>query len=410
MKTFSRIFLILTAVIALSWFLPWIYSFALPDASREPFASLSPITGKYLFTLAGDNNSLHIYELDENGNETRTFTRNQRDSLLPQLYYRDLMAREQLPDTIAGLEITLPIMRHAEMTFVSSPRDINKVFPRENLMMESMPLRVDLEDPKETFTIDGEMVFIDMATNTVNRPRSDRFSKALGKAGISYPVKWLNANPTTRKQYDEGYLIIDADGKLFHVKQQAGRPYVASVKLPEGVTADLAFILEPTDRSYLGIVTDTDHNLYFLMREGYELERLDIGKVNMRKQRLAMLGNMFNITFRISDADTTRWRTVSRDDHRALASYDFAGNECLQSKISGYLFPFVLDFTTTNDMLAYPRINDISYKAIWLNLLLAISIACIYRRRHQSARSTVIASSATIFLGIFLFLPLLLKL
>ena len=35
--------------------------------------------------------------------------------------------------------------------------------------------------------------------------------------------------------------MIDSEGKAFHVKQQAGRPFVAAIKLPEGVKASHVF-------------------------------------------------------------------------------------------------------------------------------------------------------------------------
>lgn len=275
-------------------------------------------------------------------------------------------------------------------------------------MMESMPARVDLENPKEAFRLDGSMEFVDMATNTVNPTRSERFTRALAARGFRFPAKWLNANPTARKQYDEGYLIIDADGTLFHVKQQAGRPYVARVVMPDSVQGRHAFILENTDRDYLGIVTDTADNLYFLMRDGYRLEPLPVGKVNASVDRMAMMGNMFNIVFRFSNAEGTRWRVIDRYTHRRLGSYDHVYDTPVQSIIGSYIFPFRLDFTSHTDSLAYPRLLDLSWHAMLLNLLLAAIIAATLRRRGNKPGAVAVASLATLAAGIFIFIPLLL--
>lgn len=89
-------------------------------------------------------------------------------------------------------------------------------------MMESLPERVDLEDPKEAFRISADGIeFIDIATNKVNANRSARFTKAMKARGFQFPGKEFSANVTSRKQYDEGYMMIDSEGKAFHVKQQA---------------------------------------------------------------------------------------------------------------------------------------------------------------------------------------------
>lgn len=404
MKRFSHIFLLFLSATVLAWFLPWIYSFSLPDATREPFVAMSPVSGELVFTLTGDSKP-RIYDLAAN-----VYTKNQRDSLLPQLYYRDLISREELPETIAGREVSMPLLRHAEMNYTSSPREINKRTADVYLMMESMPVRVDLEDPKEVFRFTGEGVeFVDMETNELNPTRSERFTRALSDRGFRYPAVWLNANPTTRKSYDEGYLIIDSEGSLFHVKQQAGRPYVARVSMPDTVCARYAFILENTDRDYLGLVTDRNDYVYFLMRDGYRLDPLPVGKVSPESDRVAMMGNLFNIMFRFSDDSGTRWRAIDRDTHRLVGSYDFFYTAPVQSVIEDYLFPFRLDFTAYTDSFAAPRVSDISWHALWLNLLLAIVVAIVFRRRHRSAVCTVSAVAVTVLAGVFIFIPLIIE-
>lgn len=129
MKKFSHIFLLFAAAVTLSWFLPWIYNFSLPDAAREPFVTFSPVSNSFVFTATGNDNKPLIYDMDTAGTISHIYTKNQRDSLLPQLYYRDLMAREELPESIAGHKVDMPLLRHAEMSFTSSPRDVNKRFP-----------------------------------------------------------------------------------------------------------------------------------------------------------------------------------------------------------------------------------------------------------------------------------------
>ncbi len=146
----------------------------------------------------------------------------ERDSLVPQLYYRQLSAHEKLPDSINGKEMSMHSLRTHEAFFNSSPRDLPDSTSGIRLMMESLPERVDLEDPKEAFrtTADG-IEFIDIATNKVNANRSARFTKAMKARGFQFPGKEFSANVTSRKQYDEGYMMIDSEGKAFHVKQQA---------------------------------------------------------------------------------------------------------------------------------------------------------------------------------------------
>ena len=58
------------------------------------------------------------------------------------------------------------------------------------------------------------------------------------KKDFRFPAIEIAGNPTVKKEYDEGYLLLDADRRLFHLKQVKGRPYVRAITLPEGLTLE----------------------------------------------------------------------------------------------------------------------------------------------------------------------------
>ena len=187
--------------------------------------SFSPLSGKWVVSRTALNEKPVYVEAEPLSSidySAAGLTAAERDSLVPQLYYRQLSAHEKLPDSINGKEMSMHSLRTHEAFFNSSLRDLLKRTSGIRLMMESLPERVDLEDPKEAFrtTADG-IEFIDIATNKVNANRSARFTKAMKARGFQFPGKEFSANVTSRKQYDEGYMMIDSEGKAFHVKQQA---------------------------------------------------------------------------------------------------------------------------------------------------------------------------------------------
>lgn len=49
------------------------------------------------------------------------------------------------------------------------------------------------------------------------------------KKNFRFPAIEIVGNPTVKKEYDEGYLLLDADRRLFHLKQVKGRPYVRAI-------------------------------------------------------------------------------------------------------------------------------------------------------------------------------------
>lgn len=402
MKTFYQVFLASLSVLILSWFLPWIYGLIFPVGVTDPFVAYSPVTDSFIVSEAGGGD---IYAVDATGNPAgETLTKEDRDSLLPHIYYTQLMAHDRMPDSVSGKEVSVPIFKQSQWVFSSTPRDINRVAPGVNLMMESMPARIDLEDPEMVFRFkDGEVEFIDIATNRVNADRSRRFTEIFSDRGFCYPVKTLSANITTRKPYDEGYLMADNDGGIFHVKMQAGRPYMMKVPKPDSVMAEHLFILENVDRRQLGLVSDTAHNLYVLEREGYRLIPLQVGKVDPGRDRVSIVKNLFNWVVKISGSGGSCWVALDSDSYEPLGVYAVDYPESMIERVAGYIFPFELSFTDVSDCLARPRVEFFSWHVIFINVVFLLVLLWIYRRQRVSLM--IAASGFTLIFGIFSFIP-----
>lgn len=389
------------AIIGLSWFLPWLYDFLLPVNDSQPFVAYSPVAEKMIFTMREDPGSdMTITDLEGN-----IYDKDQRDSLLPHQFFPQLMSKGSMPDSIAGREVSMPALRRSQVVFLSNPADINRTRPAVYPMMESIPPRLEFKNPAEVFRMNGCMEFVDIATNAINTSRSQRFTEALAKAGFRYPMTDCNANVTTRKSYDEGYLMVDAEGDVYHVKQQAGRPYVAKVPKPHpDFKAAKVFIMENFDRSRLGLVIDTNGEMYLLSHEGYALNHLPIGSVDPAQERITLMGNMFNWAFRINSDTETRWRFIDTDSLNLLDSYDYRRPQSTVTEASNYIFPYRLDFTSATDSYVAPRIAGLSWLALPLNTALALLLAAIMR--HRSSKRRLLSAAAVLATGIFSFIPL----
>lgn len=409
MKKAYNILLIALGIVVLSWFLPWLYSIVFPSAASDPFIAYSPVNDRMIVSETGDDKNLAIYSLDADGNrEEGSYTKEQRDSLLPQIYYTQLMAREALLDTIAGIEVGVAAFKHSQWVFSALPRDINKVMPEVYLMMESMPARIDLEDPKEVFRFrDGKVEFIDMETNAVIEGRSKRFTDIFNERGFALPMRAYSANITSRKPYDEGYLMVDANGDLYHTKMQAGRPYMMKVNKPDSVNVAHVYIMENIDTRHHGIISDENHNLYVLERAGYRLIPLPVGKVDPEKEKISIVKNIFNWVVKVTGPEGVRWTALDSDDYHRLASYSKTYTESASQKAATYIFPYELSFTSVSDCYASPRFEYFSWHAIFLNVVLAVILFVVYRRRGRVAPCIAACSVITLIFGIFAFIPLM---
>lgn len=350
MKTVYKSVLAILAALALAWFLPWLYFLAFPSSASEPFVAWSPLCEEFVITdNSGDSQSIRTLS-------GRALTAEQRDSLLPQIYYNQLTARQQMPDSVKGLEMTLPNIRHRSWVFSSRPADINRVQPKVHMMMESAPARFDLENPKVAFRLcGGKPEFMDMADNSINAELTERFSKTFADRGFAFPAKSLSANITTRKSYDEGYLMADAEGRVFHVKMRANRPYMAMASMPDSVKAAHVFILENMDKSCLGLVCDTEGRMHALLRDGYRLAELPLGHIDPARDRIMVMADPFCWVVKTSNADGARWTAISAADFSLLGSYSLPRHTSASERIAKYLLPVRLSITTHDDPRASLR-------------------------------------------------------
>lgn len=414
MQKFSKTILLAIAVAMLSWFLPWLYTLLTPSPSAEPFCCLSPLEPRWIVSRSNPGEKPDITLTDafptSDSEEVKISTAT-RDSLVPQLYYRQLLAHDLLPDSINGKEISAHTLKTHEVFFTSSPRDLNKRSAGIWLMMESMPVRVDLSDPDEGFRITSDGIeFIRMADNSVNPDRSNRFTKAMKARGFQFPAVDLSANITAQKAYDEGYLMVDAAGKVFHVKQQAGRPYVAAIAMPDGMTASKTFIWEQSDKSLLGMVIDTGNRPYIIKADSHIALPLPAdgydGTIDPRRESVTLMGSLFSIIIRYSGPDGSRWRAYDADTLELIGAIDFPRLPSAAIKIARFIFPYTLALTSNYDSLAYPRLDNLSWKALPLNIILAFLLLTLGIRRKNPWMKW--GALFTVSLGIYSFIAFLL--
>lgn len=276
------------------------------------------------------------------------YTQEQVDSLLPFFYMRQLMADERFPDTINGVGFTPREAQMAAFSFRSNPMDINVVKIPLYPLLESKSGRVDLVMPDDVFRgTDSGIEFIQSKTNTIDERKGRMFTDMMLKKGFAFPIRYISGNPTARKEYDEGYLLLDSNGKLFHLKQTVGRPYVRHIELPGDVKAKYLFITEFKDRKTLGFITDEDNRLYVLNNGSYDLVKTGVERFNPETDALSIFGNLFDWTVCVKRHDGSYYYALDAKDYSLIRSLSIPGE-------GGNIFG--LHFTSPSDKYVKPRL------------------------------------------------------
>ena len=201
------------------------------------------------------------------------------------------------------------------------------------------------------FHIDNDCIeFIDIKSNCVDEKKSQLFTKALQKKGFIFPARIIAGNPTTRKDYDEGYLLTDKENNLFHMKQVVGRSFVRKIDIPEGIVINHIFLTEFKNRKILAFLTDKQNRLYVLLTKSYRLISLPLTQFDPTRQSISGIGNLFDWTINISDDNGDEYYAIDARDYGLLKRMERPNNTVsLSEKIGGYIFPVRLTFTSLKD-------------------------------------------------------------
>ncbi len=349
--------IIALALIVLAWLLPALYELVSPRTDKTPFVVYSCLDSTF---IRFENVNKQVHYVDFRG---RKFSKAEADSLLPLFSFRQLVAEGRLPDSLYGVTLTPKLIQQNSFHFKTSPKQLNKPAVGLYTMLESASGRVDLQLPPDVFrlTKDG-LEFIDCETNTVNRAKSLSFSRELTKHGFAFPVQLIWGNGTTRKDYDNGFLLTDSSNRLFQLKMVKGTPWVREIANSQELTANSrftnVFVIEPANRALIGLVVTEDHQLYAVRSNG-ELAHIEIDAYDPQAMQITIIGDLFHWTITEYTATDSRYYAVDATTFQQVAREIVPDPELpLSQQIERWLLPVRLRFTSWRTQLIAPNIND----------------------------------------------------
>ncbi|MBP3203343.1 MAG: DUF4857 domain-containing protein [Bacteroidales bacterium] len=306
MKTIGKIFLSLSLALLFCWVAPWLYRLITLKAYATPFTLYSCTL--HDFTSLDRSDEREFRFIDRSGGV-------HGDEAQPMFYASILASRGALPDSIEGRKISLEEIDYHSVIASSDPKDVNRTVPPVYLLMESVPERLELKDPEDAMVSRKSGIDIyDMATNTLRADKTAALNAALKARGFVFPARLFAGKPSHRKEYDEGYLVTDAEGKLFQLKQVNDSVTVRHFPAADGIGIDFLMITEFENHATLGYLTGADGCLQFLCPDGRIINTTV--PFNPRKEDLLIVGDMFYYTVKVSDDKGERFW--------ALRSSDFA--------------------------------------------------------------------------------------
>ncbi len=349
------------------WAIPALVNKATYNSDQYPFAYYSTIL-KDIGLIDYKNKKFPMEDLKGNKYNTAQF-----DSLMPMLNYRQLMTDGKLPDSINGQKITPQLLRSKSVVYKYKPSDINTPVNGLYILLETMPKRVGLEIPNDVFRLKNNIEFIDAQTNTLEVEKSRLFQQSLDKEGFQYPAQWLIGNPNPRKPYDEGYFVLDANNQLFHMKMVNNRPYIKNTKIGEKIQASYFSMLEVADKRFYGFLFSKQGELFIIENDGanYKTVKLDIDPIDMQKDEVILMGNMFDWTVSVVTPFAKKIYALDAETLKRIGEHTIDRTPGRWDAVSKWIFPVYLTLEKSETSYIQPYFHYIGIYGFVLNLIIA---------------------------------------
>ena len=360
--------IIVLAMMMVAWLLPAFYELVLPRTDKTPFVVYSCLDSTFIKMEVRDK---QVHYIDFRGRE---FTKSETDSLLPLFAFRQLVAEERLPDSLFGVALTPKLIQQNSFHFKTSPKQLNKPAVGLYTLLESASGRVDLVLPPDVFRLTDEgLEFVDCETNTVNRAKSLCFSRELTKHGFVFPVQLIWGNASTRKSYDNGFLLTDSNDRLFQLKMVKGTPWVREIMTTNTSRWKQLFTLEPDNRALIGLAVSQDNRLFAVRSDGHtapigqqtfpSLVPCTLSPCTLtydpQEMQITITGDLFHWTITLYTATDTRYYAVDARTFEPVACAIIPDPEQpLSQRLERYLFPLRLRFSSWRTQLLAPYLNE----------------------------------------------------
>lgn len=408
MKNQTKIYLIILLIATFCgfWGIPELVKMSTHSPQKYPFVYYSSQLKELCFIDYSDK----AYPMrDMSGNR---YTLEQSDSLLPLFNYRQLMADGRMPASIEGYEMTMPLLRSKTVVKRISPEVFDTPEPGLYIMYEAMPKRVAKETPKDVFRFTDRIEFIDLASNGIDRKKSDAFQQELLKRGFAFPAQWIAGNMNPIKAYDEGYFSLDARGQLFHLKMVNGRPYVRDTHIGKTMEVHYFTMMEVGDKRFYGFLFDKSGHVSILEAgEGdYRVVQLDIEPMDIRNDELLVMGNLLYWTVSVTKPDGKEVYALKTETMERLAQHTLWGTPDNWARVSEWLFPLYITIKQHNSGYIYPVFHFTGFRAFIINLVVALlAFAAMKNNKRRVLNSAFVFFTGVVGLAAFVLLPASLK-
>ena len=326
-----------------------------------------------------------------NDNQGNSLTEQQMREALPFAHMRELKQLGRLPEKVGDWTFDADNLARHGTRLRLVPRYLDQPDFRLYTLLESVPGPGGLVMPPDLFRMGQRIEFIDADSNRIDADKTDRFNQALTSAGFVHPARLVGDDGNTRKPRDHGALLVDAEGRVFHLWQIDGEPEVIRSETLLPTSALSIRVLQLPNREYHGLVTLPDQHL-LLDWQDYAARPLPLTGHDATREFVAIDETPLHwelswsrdgsATKHFVLADRQLQPVLQHTWHEDTADVD---KRALRANSLGFLFPFKLAFRQIDNSQRnlYFSTFDANWMVSLAGVVSALATYLLWSRRQQ---------------------------
>lgn len=244
--------------------------------------------------------------------DKREFDREEYESYLPFVYWRNLDIQKKLPIVIGDKEFDRDKIRKSRLSLSYSPallQDIElKFYPFLNPDSSIGMIRF----PEHMIQFNSLHVKAYNYDDGYNPVLSKEINDLFEKEGVTMPIVRVWGKATNMKPYDLGYLLLDSNDKLFNLKRRDDIITFREIEYPEGIELEYIKISENRQRKIAGYAIDSESNFYILDWD-FNFKKVELEGFDHNRMKLQLISNAMYYLIRYNDADKYYAVVFSKD-------------------------------------------------------------------------------------------------
>lgn len=378
MKKLRVYTIIIVGIFLLSFYMPPLYKKIFASRIEYVKVTYSPVTRDFIkkTVLSGKNRKVIYSNLDS----SKVYTIDEYKSLLPFIYYYDLVKTNNFPKGFDLYAQDISKIKREKSYLILKPEVIQTKVVNLYPLFESLPKYSSLSLPSDLFSLNEKgITFINSKTNQIDSKKSKVYRNIFLQKGAVFPLKEAYGTPSTQKPFDEGYFITDNKNHLFHLKLINNKVLLNKIKLGNIIPKFLN-IKEDPRREYYGYILDQNDSIHLLMYDNYKLKQLDIKDYDSKKHKIKLFTSPLNRIITLSSIDETKNQKVTKKyvmdlNYKILkenTSYISLNSTDFYETSKKILLPFKLVLKKSEYDYFYFKIVEISTLSLILSFILTL--------------------------------------